>query len=442
MDVELQILKHLARDAQPTVAIIDEYCAEYKDLFKEVRNYECFKYLHLGIIAPIKRKSLPEIAKVVSINSAQSLHHFIANSDWSVRELKSRRLAKIKKALNRNAITVVIDETGDRKKGKKTDYVARQYLGSVGKVDNGIVSVNAYGIYDNITFPLIVKVYKPKGTLKSEDKYKTKIQLAAEIITELINEGFNIELVLADSLYGESSEFLKKLNEYKLAYIVAIRSNHGVWLPANQSVRANKWCKFERTFSNQKSENRYIREIVYGKRRAVTYWEITTDPETMPENSTSFIMTNLQGNLKKTLGDLYGLRTWVEYGFRQCKQELGWTDYRFTNFEQIEKWWEIIFCVYTMISLNSPAFLALHESKRIKLELQKSNSVDFSNHQQWNHESGWKNVLNNLRLIAQPLLLFWLIYPWIDIFPNSDLLLGFNNLISAINQFHPFYSCG
>jgi hypothetical protein len=39
MDVELQILKHLARDAHPTVAIVDEYCAEYKDLFKEVRNY-------------------------------------------------------------------------------------------------------------------------------------------------------------------------------------------------------------------------------------------------------------------------------------------------------------------------------------------------------------------------------------------------------------------
>ena len=56
MDVELQILKHLARDAHPTVTVIDEYCAEYKDLFKEVRNYECFKYLHLGIISPIKRK--------------------------------------------------------------------------------------------------------------------------------------------------------------------------------------------------------------------------------------------------------------------------------------------------------------------------------------------------------------------------------------------------
>jgi SRSO17 transposase len=442
MDVELQILKHLARDAHATVAIIDEYCAEYKELFKEVRNYECFKYLHLGIISTLKRKSLPEIAKVVSINSAQSLHHFLANSDWSVNQLKQRRLNKIKKILNGNAITVVIDETGDRKKGKKTDYVARQYLGSVGKIDNGIVSVNAYGVYSHITFPLSVKIFKPKGTLREEDKYKTKIELATEIITELVEEGFNIKLVLADSFYGESSQFIRKLGLYKLAYVVAIRSNHGVWLPANQSVRANKWCKFERRFSNQKSEIRYIREIVYGKKRAITYWEITTDPETLPENSTTFVMTNLQGNLKKTLGDLYGLRTWVEYGFRQCKQELGWTDYRLTNFQHIERWWEIIFCVYTMISLNTPAFLDLDKSRQIEMEVQKNSAVDFSNHQLWNHENGWKNTLNNLRLILQPLFLFGLISPWLDIFPNSDLFRGFNHLISLMNQFKPFYATG
>ena len=35
MDVELQILKHLARDAHPTVAIVDEYCAKYKDPYMD-----------------------------------------------------------------------------------------------------------------------------------------------------------------------------------------------------------------------------------------------------------------------------------------------------------------------------------------------------------------------------------------------------------------------
>ena len=98
----------------------------------------CFKYLHLGIIAPIKRKSLPEIAKVTGINSAQSLHHFMARSPWSVIEIRERRLAKTLLALKGKKITVIIDETGDRKKGKKTDYVARQYLGSIGKNAAGI----------------------------------------------------------------------------------------------------------------------------------------------------------------------------------------------------------------------------------------------------------------------------------------------------------------
>lgn len=173
----------------------------------------------------------------------------------------------------------------------------------------------------------------------------------------------------------------------------------------------------------------------------MTYWEVTTDPETMPENSTSFVMTNIPGQVKKTLGNLYGLRTWVEYGFRQCKQELGWTDYRFTNFKDIQRWWEIIFSVYTIVSLNSQPFLSLNQQKISNVE-KKDNSLDVSIHQQWDCGTGWKNTLNNLRLIFQPILVLWLIFPWLEVFPNSKLLLGFNHLISLINQYQPFYSSG
>jgi SRSO17 transposase len=193
MDVELQILKHKARDAQPTVSFIDKYCEDYKDLFTEVRSYECFKYLHLGIISDIKRKTLPEIAKVVGLQSAQSLHHFLSQSPWEVSELRKQRISKILALLKDNPLTVVIDETGDRKKGKTTDYLARQYLGNIGKVEQGIVSVNAYGIYKNITFPLLFRVFKPKEKLKAGDEYLTKIELAIEIIQELIEWGFKIE---------------------------------------------------------------------------------------------------------------------------------------------------------------------------------------------------------------------------------------------------------
>ncbi len=92
-----------------------------------------------------------------------------------------------------------------------------------------------------------------------------------------------------------------------------------------------------------------------------------------------------------------------------------------------------------MVSLISPVFLSIKQQRTSKAE-KKSNSVDFSLHQQWDYGSGWKNTLNNLRLILQPILMLWLVFPWLDVFPNSKLLLGFNHLISFINQYQPFFS--
>jgi SRSO17 transposase len=441
MDVELQVIKHLARDAQKTIPLVDEYCRDYRVLFPEVRSYEYFKYLHLGIVSEIKRKSLPEIAKAVGLNSPQSLHHFLAKSPWSVREVKERRLAKIRTALGEEEITVVIDETGDRKKGKKTDYVARQYLGSVGKIDRGIVSVNAYGIFENITFPLLFKVFKPKGTLKGTERYQTKIELASQIVEEIWDYGFKIKLVIADSLYGESSGFIQTLDKYQLTWVLAIRSNHGVLMPSQQRVRANRWCKFERKFSLGTSETRYIREIIFGKRKNRTYWEITTDPETLPVNSTSFVMTNLSGSLyqiKQQVGNLYGLRTWVEYGFKQCKQELGWTDYRFTQFEHIERWWEMVFSAYLMVSLQTQPFTKVHQLSE-QPEVQKTVTHELLP-SGWNSGTAWKNRLNNIRLLMRPLISLWLISPWLEVFPNHSLLMGFHRLIQSLTQFHHDFS--
>lgn len=67
--------------------------------------------------------------------------------------LGKRRLELLLQQLNDRAITLVIDETGDRKKGSTTDYVARQYIGNLGKIENGIVSVNAYSVVEQLTFP-------------------------------------------------------------------------------------------------------------------------------------------------------------------------------------------------------------------------------------------------------------------------------------------------
>jgi SRSO17 transposase len=189
------------REPVSTVTFVDNYCAVYQNLFPEVRSFEAFKWLHLGLISEIPRKTLPAIAKAVGLNNEQALLHFLTESPWDVQVLRSRRLALILQVLQRRKISLIIDETGDKKKGQATDYVDRQYIGNLGKIENGIVSVNAYGMIEGIAFPLLFKIYKPRKRLKAEDNYKTKPQLAAEIITELQALGFEFELVLADSLY-------------------------------------------------------------------------------------------------------------------------------------------------------------------------------------------------------------------------------------------------
>jgi len=51
------------RPAKPTVKFVDEYCQWYQPLFAEVRSFEAFKQLHLGLISEVKRKSLPPSPK-------------------------------------------------------------------------------------------------------------------------------------------------------------------------------------------------------------------------------------------------------------------------------------------------------------------------------------------------------------------------------------------
>jgi hypothetical protein len=63
------------------------------------------------------------------------------------------------------------------------------------------------------------------------------------------------------------------------------------------------------------------------------------------------------------------------------KQELGWTDYSLINFEDINKWWEIIMSAYLMISLNTQVFLSLNTSDSHNCEAQISTIV-FTTHPQ------------------------------------------------------------
>jgi len=426
------------RVAVKTVTFIDNYCAAYQDIFPEVRSFEAFKFLHLGMISEIPRKTLPGIAKAVGLTNDQVLHHFLTESPWEVEALKRRRLSLILQWLKQRTIILVIDETGDKKKGKTTEYVDRQYIDNLGKVENGIVSVNAYGVLDGLTFPLIFKLFKPQKRLKQQDTYKMKPHLAREIIEELLAFGFRFELVLADSVYGESETFTGILNRFDLKFVAAIRSNHSVLIGPGQRVRHTRWQKFNRLFSNGQSEVRYIREIVFGKRRTIRYWQITTDKDKLPDNSTWFIMSNLPGAINKTVGNDYGLRTWVEYGFKHAKNHLGWADFRLTHYQQIERWWEVVCSAYLMVPLQFNQSSSANHQDADKQQLDLLDKL--VTHPWWSEGNGWKHKLNNLQLITQPYIYYCLVKFWLKVFENWYLRVGFSWLISIMNEFIGYVS--
>ena len=321
---------------------------------------------------------------------------------------------------------LLIDETGDCKKGTSTDYVKRQYIGNVGKQENGIVAVTAYGLVDGMILPLTFEVYKPREQLKDTDEYQSKPQIAARMIRQLQAVGFQFELVLADSLYGESQvNFVDVLDELQLPYILAIRSNHALWLPQDQEVYQEHWQQFQRTFSNGTTEVRYMAEVIYGKRHRKQYWLLTTDPQTLPDNSTSFVMVCAPAVALTEIGNQYGFRTWIEYGLKQAKDALGWADFRMTSYEQIQKWWELVMSAFLMVSLFADAF-----NDTCPLAHQQ-----FAQHPWWNSQSGWKNLLNNLRLIIQPVICFNWLKRWLEVFPIASLATGFKQLMHKMNQF-------
>ena len=143
-------------------------------------------------------------------------------------------------------------------------------------------------------------------------------------------------------------------------------------------------------------------------------------------------MTKVPGIKYKEVGNLYGLRNWVEYGLKQSKNELGWADFRVTDYAQIQKWWEIVMSAYLMVSLHAPVLS--NTSGQIVNQYLEPIVQKFQEHDWWDKGQGWKNILNNLRLVIQPFIFFNLIKPWLMVFPISYLSMGFSTLIALMNR--------
>lgn len=315
---------------------------------------------------------------------AQKLQFFLSESAWNVGETTARRL----EMLHENPVTrphedgvLVIDETGDRKDGTKTDHVAHQYLGSIGRIANGIVSVSSIWADEEVYHPLHVEPYTPAKRLSkgnNDPAFRTKPEIAAELVERTREASIPFRAVVADCLYGENPAFQSALWKTSVPYVLSLRPHKGRWAEAEaahtpveaaqdmgwrSAQEPGAWQRIMRTFKDGHTEQWWAVEVTtlihHGPEKYLRLVAVTTDPATLPTNSSWYLMTNIPApGYRRTressfeAADLaevvriYGLRQWVEQSYRQLKGELGFADFEVRSDRAIRRHWELVFCAF------------------------------------------------------------------------------------------------
>jgi hypothetical protein len=369
---------------------LEAYACQFDDLFGTLAQRRGFREYLQGLLLPRDRnKTLTALVgsePVVGAQAAavQRLQFFLSESPWVAEAVNARRLEL---AFAEPATTpgedgvLVIDDTGDRKDGNQTAHVARQYLGSVGKVDNGIVAVSSLWADERMYYPLHVRPYTPAERLrhgKRDPSFRTKPQLAVELVDLALEAGAAFRAVVADCFYGENATFEGALWEAGLPYVVALKPSKGTWAREDEAHTPEEaahalnwagpddpgdWTPVIRRYRDGHEETWWAADLTfagYGPDRAVRLVVATTDPATLPITSTWYLATNLPHpntpgatDMPVALADLtdvvrlYGLRNWVEQGYKQLKQELGWADFMVRSDPAIRRHWYLVCCAFS-----------------------------------------------------------------------------------------------
>ena len=166
----------------------------------------------------------------------QSLHHFVAKSDWSDDAVLAAVRAQVLPIIERRRAirALIIDDTGMPKKGKHSVGVARQYCGQLGKRDNCQVAVSLSAANDHASLLIAYRLYLPHEWVDDPDRraavdvpndiaFQTKPQIALDQLRAVRAGGIDAVFVLADAGYG--NDFRDGITEIGLAYAVGIQSS-------------------------------------------------------------------------------------------------------------------------------------------------------------------------------------------------------------------------
>jgi SRSO17 transposase len=211
-----------------------------------------------GLLLPGDRKSVEPMAARVQparVRAAhQSMHHFVAKSDWSDDAVLTAVRARVLPTIaQRGPIrALIIDDTGIPKKGKHSVGVTRQYCGQLGKQDNCQVAVSLSAANDHASLPIAYRLYLPhewcddpvrraQAGIPDDIVFQTKPQIALHQLRAAAAARIDAACVLADAGYGNDTDFRDGITEIGLPYAVGIKSNTTLWPPGTEPLPAKQW---------------------------------------------------------------------------------------------------------------------------------------------------------------------------------------------------------
>jgi DDE superfamily endonuclease len=381
------------RSCPPAPGPLEDYAQRFDALFSSLAQRRGLRGYLQGLLLPRDRnKTLTGLAGAEPITGAQHrevqrLQWFLSESAWDHEQVNERRvelLCEDPATAPHGQGALVIDDTGDRKDGSATAHVARQYLGSVGKVDNGIVAVTSLWADERCYWPVHAVPYTPASRLPAGERdpgFRTKPQLAIALVQAAQQAGIRFQAVVADCFYGDNPGFTDALGAAKVPFVLALKPRRGTWAPAEAAHtpleaaaelgwhgpnKPGQWRRVTRSFRDGHAETWWAADAQlggWGPDRPLRLVVATTDPASLPGHSSWYLLTNLprpaSGRAQPAdLTDivrLYGLRNWVEQGYKQVKGELGWADFQVRSDRAIRRHWTLVCCAF---SFCWQAFLA------------------------------------------------------------------------------------
>jgi SRSO17 transposase len=373
------------RPCPPAPGPLETYAQRFDPLLASLAQRRGLRDYLQGLLLPRDRnKTLTALADAEPITGAQHrevqrLQWFLSESTWDHEAVNQQRIellcADAATAPHAQGV-LVIDDTGDRKDGNATAHVARQYLGSVGKTDNGIVAVTSLWADARCYWPLHLVPYTPASRLpkgKTDPGFRTKPQLAVELIQAARQAKIPFRAVVADCFYGDNTGFVEALGRAGVAFVLALKPRKGIWAPDDEPHtpveaarelgwggpgRPGPWRRVIRRFRDGHTETWWAADAVlggWGPNRHHRLVVATTDPATLPRLTTWYLLTNLprpasrraqQAQLSEIVA-AYGLRNWVEQGYKQVKDELGWADFQVRADRAIRRHWTLVCCAFS-----------------------------------------------------------------------------------------------